>query len=248
MTRVLAIYLVAPRIPYPWTSRYLAGKYGVREGELVVGETESCGERPKAPGGGTRTPALCTSSPHCPSLQQGRRSPHGPLNRQTPAYVHTLALFLPPSLLHCKLYPPQGPSLGRSLASGLTRLSSAGQTQPLPPRSSQSKRGDRRTNHHRKGRWLRFHGNHPGFVQAGPAFCFAEALPRSRLPSALVGEIEVLRKEGLPEPSPMQLEKGLPDGGKSAGRPGVSSEGTASGARLAEGRRSASGTERSPCQ
>ena len=42
----------------------------------------------------------------------------------------------------------------------------------------------------------------------GPAFCFAEALPWSRLPSALVGEIEVLRREGLPEPSLMQLEEG----------------------------------------
>lgn len=53
----------------------------------------------------------------------------------------------------------------------------------------------------------------------GPVFCFTEALPRSRLPSVLVEEIQVLREERKGRASgklPRHCwKKGFPGGGKS---------------------------------
>ena len=139
-----------------WVPCWKGGE--VREGEPGVVGIENCGERPQVPRR-QHPNSFCPAHQFTslPTPSKAGRSPHCLLHSQTRACLHTLALFLPPFLLY-KLYPPQEPSLGHSLASGLSPLRPEGQRQPLPPCSSQSC-GDRDTNNDRTERLLPFHRN-----------------------------------------------------------------------------------------
>lgn len=194
----------------------------MRWGEAGVGGNQEA-ERPQE-----AAPELLPPCPANLTLHPPRQAARPTASRtaRTHSYLHSLALCLPPPLLHT-LYPPQGPFLSCSLSIGVPRALSdslsqplhplsvrhtagarhtaaVGTAQPLRPRSSQSS-GEMETRWQTGGH-LTFHGTEGPcdwrLREGGPyLFCFIQDAPQRGLPSIAVEKIHA-RREGPPGDPP----------------------------------------------
>lgn len=206
----------------------------MRWGEAGVGGNQEA-ERPQE-----AAPELLPPCPANLTLHPPRQAARPTASRtaRTHSYLHSLALCLPPPLLHT-LYPPQGPSLSCSLSIGVPRALSdslsqplhplsvrhtagarhtaaVGTAQPLRPRSSQSS-GEMETRWQTGGH-LTFHGTEGPcdwrLREGGPyLFCFIQDAPQRGLPSIAVEKIHAegeARREGPSgDPPHRSWKKGL---------------------------------------